>query len=134
MKKTLLNPEGIYKHPGFTRLISIEGPMKIVFVAGQTASDENYKCVAPGDMRAQYLKVMENLDLQLKAAGATWEDVVYKRTFTLDVDAYLKVSKDPATRKFFNSEKMPGSTLIGVTRLSDPEYLIEIDLVAAINP
>ena len=134
MKKQYVNPPGVYKHPSFTRIVTVEGPMKLLFIAGQTPSDENYKCVAPGDLRAQYLKVMENLDLQLKAAGADWDDVVYRRTFVLDVDEYLKISGDPKTRKFWNPDKLPGSTLIGVTRLSDPEFLIEIDLLAIVKP
>ncbi len=92
--------------------------MKMIFVAGQTPSDENYQCVAPGDYRAQYLKVMENLEIQLTAAGATWDDVVYRRAFVIDVDEFLRVNSDPATPKFGSPELPPPSTLIGVTRLS----------------
>lgn len=132
MKKEILNPPGVFRHPGFSRVLTLEGPMKLVLIAGQTASDEAYRCVAPGDLRAQYIKVMENLALQLKAAGATWNDVVYRRTFVLDVDAYLKVAVDPATPRYFDPDAMPGSTMIGVTRLSHPDFLIEVDLVAAI--
>ncbi len=130
MEKQHINPDGMYKHPAFTRIITVKGPMKIIFIAGQTPSDENYKCVAPGDYRAQYLAVMKNLEIQLEAAGAGWEDVVYRRVFVLDVDEYLKVSSDPATPKFGNPDLPPPSTMVGVTRLSDPEYLIEIDLMA----
>jgi enamine deaminase RidA (YjgF/YER057c/UK114 family) len=54
--------------------------------SGQTPSDENYRCVAPDDCWAQYLHVINNRGIQLAAAGATWDDVVDKRTFTLDVD------------------------------------------------
>ena len=134
MKKTLLNPPGLFKHPAFTRVISVDGPFKLIFIAGQTATDENYKCVAPGNLKAQWIKVMQNLDIQLKAADAGWEDVVYRRTFTLDVDEYLKIVKDPSVPTFWSPEKLPGSTLVGVTRLSDPEFLVEIDLVAVVKP
>ena len=99
-------------------------------MAGQTAADEDYKCVAPGDYRAQYLKVMENLEIQLKAVGASWDEVVYKRVFVLDVDEFVRVIREPDTPQFGNPEKPPPSTLVGVTRLSDPAFLIEIDLLA----
>jgi enamine deaminase RidA (YjgF/YER057c/UK114 family) len=132
MEKQFINPAGIYKHPAFTRVVSVKGPMKIVFVAGQTPSDQNYKPVAPGDYRGQYIKVMESLDVQLKAAGATWDDVVYRRIFVLDVDKYLKVQSDPTVPKFGNPDRPPPSTMVGVTRLSNPEFLIEIDLVAVV--
>ncbi len=48
MKKTYQNPPGVFRHPGFTRIVTVEGPMRLIFIAGQTPSDENYKCVAPG--------------------------------------------------------------------------------------
>lgn len=133
MERQHINPAGIYKHPAFTRVVTVSGPAKLVFIAGQTPSDENYRCVAPGDYRAQYLHVINNLGVQLAAAGATWDDVVFKRTFTLDVDALSKVTRDPATPVPWNRERPPPSTLIGVTRLSYPEFLIEIDLMAAVN-
>ena len=133
MKRATLNPEGVFRHPGFSRVTTLEGAMKLILIAGQTPSDENYRCVAPGDMRAQYLAVMNNLDIQLRAAGATFADVVYRRTFVLDVDAYLKVATDLATPKFFDPDAMPGSTMVGVTRLSHPDFLIEVDLLAAVG-
>ncbi|MBF6567779.1 MAG: RidA family protein [Candidatus Binataceae bacterium] len=133
MEREFINPPGIFKHPHFTRVVSVKGPMKILFIAGQTPSDEDYNCVAPGDYLAQYRKVMENLDVQMKAAGATWDDVVYRRMFVLDVDAFIKALSDPGNPRYFNPDQPPPSTLIGVTRLSNPQFLVEIDLVAVIN-
>ena len=133
MAREHINPDGIYKHPAFTRVVTVTGPMKLVFVAGQTPSDENYRPVAPGDYRAQYIAVMENLEVQLKAAGAGWGDVVYRRIFVLDVDEYLRVQTDPTTPVFGDSEKPAPSTLVGVTRLSNPQFLIEVDLLAVVE-
>lgn len=134
MKKEFINPEGVYKHPAFTRVVTVTGPMKLVFVAGQTPSDENYQPVAVGDYRGQYLKVMENLDLALKAAGAGWNDVVYKRVYMIDVDEYRKLIYDPSLPQYWDPERPPPSTLIGVTRLSNPDFLIEMDLLAIVSP
>jgi enamine deaminase RidA (YjgF/YER057c/UK114 family) len=126
-------PPGIFHHPNFTRVVTVSGPMKLVLIAGQTAGDEaSNRCIAPGDMRAQYIRVMENLDKQLRAAKASWDDVIYRRTFVLDMDAYVAVLRDPRTPKFGNPSKPSPGTLVGVTRLTDPEFLIEIDLLAAI--
>ena len=133
MEKQHINPTGIYKHPAFTRIVTVKGPMKMIFIAGQTPSDENYRCVAPGDLKAQYIQVMENLQAQLETAGTTWDDVVYRRTFVLDVDEYLKVTREPGMPKFGNADKLPPSTMIGVTRLSNAEFLIEIDLTAIVE-
>jgi enamine deaminase RidA (YjgF/YER057c/UK114 family) len=133
MDREHINPPGVFKHWAFTRVVTVKGPMKLIFIAGQTPSDENYKPVARGDYRAQYLKTMENLDIQLKAAGATWDDVVFRRMFVLDVDKFVQTLQDPKLPKFFNDDKPPPSTMIGVTRLSNPDFLIEIDLMAVTN-
>ena len=133
MEREHINPPGIYKHPAFTRVVTVKGAMKIVFIAGQTPSDENYRCVAPGDYRAQYIAVMDSLEVQLEAAGASWDDVVYRRVFVLDVDEYLKVSGDPETPKYGDPDRPPPSTMVGVTRLSHPDFLIEIDLTAIVE-
>lgn len=126
-----IDPPELFNHPGYKRIVTVQGDMKMVFIAGQTASDENYKCVAPGDLRAQYLHVMKNLDIQLKAAGATWDDVVFRRIFVLDVDDWGKMIFDPTLPKY--GDGRPPSTLIGVTRLSNPEFLIEIEVWAVVS-
>jgi enamine deaminase RidA (YjgF/YER057c/UK114 family) len=128
MKRERINPPELFKHPAFTRIVTVKGPCKFIFIAGLTAADKNYKCVAPGDCRAQYINILENLTLQLKAAGATWDDVVFRRVYALDVDAFLKAQSDVAAP--WNPDNPPPSTLIGVTRLSSPDFVLEIDLTA----
>ena len=133
MQKQHINPPELFKHPAYTRIITVTGPSKLIFIAGQTPSDDNYKPVAIGDMRGQYIHVMEALTIQLKAAGATWDDVVYRRLFVLDMDAFLKVQTDPTMTFPWHPDRPPPSTLIGVTGLSHRDFLIEIDLMAVTN-
>ena len=130
MEKQIINPPEMMKHPSYSRVVTVKGPCKFIFIAGQTPSDMQYQPVFPGDYKKQYEYVMDALSLQLKAAGASWSDVVVRRVYTLDVDALIKVMRDPTTRKYENAEAMPTSTMIGVTRLTNPGFLIEIDLVA----
>jgi enamine deaminase RidA (YjgF/YER057c/UK114 family) len=128
-----LNPDGVFKHPNFTRVITVKNPGKLVFVAGQTPSDIDYKCVSPGDFKGQFIQVMENLKKGLAAAGAGFDHVVHRRTYVLDMDKYLAAMQDPGIPRYWNSEKRPASTTVQVTRLSDPCFLIEIDLLAVID-
>ena len=131
MERSYIDPEGMYKHPAFTSILTVEDPRKWHFFAGRCSVDEKYNCVGPGDFVVQYRRVMEILDYELTTVGATWDDVVFRRIFTLDVDAFLKTSaEDPVITGYWNPERMPPSTLIGVTRLSDPAFLLEIDLMA----
>jgi enamine deaminase RidA (YjgF/YER057c/UK114 family) len=133
LRREHINPPELFRHPSFTRVVTVSGPMRLVFVAGQTPSDEQYRVVAPGDYLGQYRQVMENLDVQLKAAGATWDDVVYRRIFTLDVDALVAALRADGGARYWSADTPPGSTLIGVTRLSDPAFLVEIDLLAVVD-
>jgi enamine deaminase RidA (YjgF/YER057c/UK114 family) len=133
MERKHINPPELFKHPSYTRVITITGPSKLIFIAGQTPSDEKYRPIAIGDMRAQYLRVMQALTIQLRAAGATWDDVVYRRIFVLDMDAFIKVQTDPTMTYPWHPDRPPPSTLVGVTRLSHPDFLIEIDLMAVTN-
>jgi enamine deaminase RidA (YjgF/YER057c/UK114 family) len=130
LEKEIINPPEMMKHPSYSRVITVKGSCKFIFIAGQTPSDDKYQPVFPGDYKKQYEYVMDSLSLQLKAAGASWSDVVVRRVYTLDVDALINVMRDPTTRKYENREALPTSTMIGVTRLTNPGFLIEIDLVA----
>jgi enamine deaminase RidA (YjgF/YER057c/UK114 family) len=89
-----INPPGIYKHPAFTRVITARGG-KMIFIAGQTPSDMDYKCIAPGDYKAQYVAVMEGLKTPLQAAGATLDDVVHRRAFVLNRDKISRRHPSP---------------------------------------
>ena len=128
-----INPAGLYKHPAYTRVITSRGGM-IIFMAGQTPSDMNYKCVHPGDYKAQYVAVMDGIKTGLEAAGATFDNVVHRRAFVLDMDKYLAVTRDPEMAgRYWNRDKQPASTAVQVSRLSDPCFLIEIEVVAVVD-
>jgi enamine deaminase RidA (YjgF/YER057c/UK114 family) len=128
VEKTFINPPELYNHPSYSRVITVKGPCKFIFIAGQTPSGDNYEPVGIGDYRLQYERIMEALTIQLTAAGATWDDVVVRRVFTLDVDK-LRVAMQ-GVRRPENAEHPPTSTMIGVNRLSHPDFLIEVDLIA----
>jgi enamine deaminase RidA (YjgF/YER057c/UK114 family) len=132
VERAEFDPPGLFKHPAFKRVVTVQGDMKLVFIAGQTPSDDNYDPVEPGNYKAQYIQVMRNLDIALRAAGASWDDVVYRRMFVRDVDEFLKIFYDKDLPQY--GDGRPPSTLIGVTRLSKPEFLVEIDLMAVVEP
>ena len=130
MKFERMNPPGILNHPGFTRIITVSGPAKMIFISGMTPEDENAEPVHVGDMKGQYLFIMENLTKQLEAAGATWEDVTYRRLFLTDVPGFQKMRRENTFPKYYNDPSC--STMIGVTALAHPDFMIEMDLMAAV--
>src|ERR1700729_1660546 len=128
MSREYINPPGLFKHTHYTRVLTVEKPSKLVYIAGQTPADDKYQPVHAGDVRAQYIVVLAGLTLQLKAAGATWDDVVFRRMYAVDVPAFLKVMNDPSVNLPWDQTRPSPSTLIGVTALSNPRFLIEVEI------
>jgi enamine deaminase RidA (YjgF/YER057c/UK114 family) len=133
VEKEFINPPELYRHPSYSRVVTVKGPCKFIFIAGMTPSDDDYQPVHKGDYRRQYERVIEGLTIQLAAAGATWDDVIVRRTFTLDVDKLREAMHDPATSRPEDADHPPTSTMIGVNRLSHPDFLVEMDLIAVVG-
>src|ERR1700684_1724946 len=75
--------------PAYSHVVSVAGGGKLVFIAGQLGRDASGNIVG-GGMRGQMEQTFQNLDKCLKAAGATWADVVKTNTFVTDFDEFQK--------------------------------------------
>ena len=76
MAKTTLNPDGLPVPRGSYSLVNIAQPGRMVFIAGQTASDHEGKVVGAGDARAQTRFILGKIQRAVEAAGGTMNDVV----------------------------------------------------------
>jgi len=124
------NPPALSKPTGYTHVVEVTGPGKIVYIAGQIALDKDGKVVGDGDMKAQAEQVFKNLEAALAAAGAKFSDVVKMNTYITDMD------KAPAVREVrarYFGETTPASTLVQVAKLARPEFMLEIEVIAALG-
>jgi enamine deaminase RidA (YjgF/YER057c/UK114 family) len=122
--KTLNDPR-----PRYTHGILNQGG-KLLFIAGQTASDKDGNVVGKGNIVAQTEQVFSNMKAVLKAAGGTIDDLVMTTTYIVDRkyrEGYNEV------RKGLYKKDPPTSTLVIITGLADPDYLIEIAGIAVIK-
>jgi 2-iminobutanoate/2-iminopropanoate deaminase len=108
--------------PSYSHVVTVSGSGKIVYTAGQLARDVDGNCVGKGDMRAQMEQTFQNLDRCLKAAGATWADVVKTNTFVTDFDEFQKCAD---IRMRYLGVASPTSTTVGVTRRPSPSSIRE---------
>ena len=102
---------------------------KLLFIAGQTASDKDGNVVGKGDIRAQTEQVFANLKAVLKSAGGTLDDMVMTTTYITDREyreGYNEV------RRGQYKKMPPTSTLVIVKGLAHPDYLIEINGIAVL--
>ena len=125
------NPPTLSKPTGYAHVVEVvvSGRAKMVYVAGQIALDKDGKVVGEGDMKAQAEQVFKNLEAALAAAGAKFSDVVKMNTYLTDMD------KAPAVREVrarYFGETTPASTLVQVVNLARPEFMIEVEVVAAV--
>ena len=79
------NPPTLSTPTGYTHVVEVTGPGKMIYIAGQMAFDASGKVVGAGDMKAQTEQVFKNLEAALKAAGATFADVVKMNTYVTDM-------------------------------------------------
>jgi enamine deaminase RidA (YjgF/YER057c/UK114 family) len=117
-----LFPEGApAAAPGYSPGIAAEG-RRVVFVSGQGPND------VKADMETQVRQTFDRIGLVLKAAGATFADVVMLRAYFVrlnrDLAAYRKV------RMEYLREPYPASTAVGVTELAIAGLEIEIEAIA----
>ena len=129
MAKTTLNPDGLPVPRGSYSLVNVAQPGRMVFIAGQTASDHEGKVVGVGDPKAQTRFVLEKIRRAVEAAGGTINDVVALNVFTTDVRYHRDINE---ARRDFLGSNFPTSTMVQVVALARPELLLEINATAVI--
>ncbi len=102
-----------------------------VYTAGQVGRDTDGRVIGGENFRAQSDKVFENLEIALKAGGASLSDVVNVNIYFTSM-AQLLVVEDFMT-KYFGIEAPPCATGVVVNHLSRPEYLLEISAIAIVD-
>jgi enamine deaminase RidA (YjgF/YER057c/UK114 family) len=97
-------------------------------IGGQVAVDAAGSNVAVGDMAGQIREVYRQITIALASAGCDWGHVVHLYTFTTDMDTYLEAEREIAPA--YLGPHPPASTLVAVSRLVDPEWLVEVQVDA----
>jgi enamine deaminase RidA (YjgF/YER057c/UK114 family) len=95
-----------------------------IYVTGTTATDENSNIVGVGDAYEQTVQCIRNINRALKALGAELQNIVRTRMFVTDISRWEEYGR--AHGEFFR-EIMPATTMVEVSRLIDPDMLIEIE-------
>ena len=125
------NPEPLGTPPGYSQIVEVRAE-RLLFISGQTAADAAGNVVGKGDFAAQAEQVFKNLGVALRAVGCTAASLVKLTVYLRDMGNLAAYRE--ARNRFFATvtpPTAPAVTLIEVSRLYGPDFLIEIEAVAA---
>jgi enamine deaminase RidA (YjgF/YER057c/UK114 family) len=121
------NPDAIAKPPGYSHVVEVIGPGRLVYFAGQLGMDRSGKMGA--NAREQIELAFENLKAALASVGAGFEHLVKINNYVVDIGRNIALFREVRDR-YLNTAAPPASTTIGVPELARPGALFEIEAVA----
>ena len=124
-----LAAKSVFDPPTYTQTMKVSDAQTILFISGQVAYDAKGQPAHAGDFAAQARTTYGALKAQVEAAGGTLANVVKLTTYLVDI----RHRNDLASiREEFFGKKGPASTLVGVTALAQPGWLIEVEAIAVL--
>ena len=126
---TFLSPKSMHEPRGYSHAAKV-GSGSVLFIAGQVPLDGSGKLVGSGDFRAQSQQVFANLQAAVEAAGGRFRDIVKLNIYVTDVSKlgdYREVRD-----RYVDVDHPPTSTVVQVAALFRPEFMIEVEAVAAL--
>ena len=126
MAKSEVTSDLIRKPSGiFSQATVIEAQGRLVFISGMTSRS----IAGIGDISAQTRQVCENIKAAVEAAGGTLDDVCRVDVYVRNMEHFEKIHE---IRKQYFKPPLPASTMVEVSKMTSPEYLIEISAIAVV--
>jgi enamine deaminase RidA (YjgF/YER057c/UK114 family) len=129
MERRLVNPWTWQEQFGYEQAVETSGAESTLWCAGQTSVDDEGNPMHEGDMAAQVIQALENVEAVLREGGYELSDVVRLNYYVTDVDAFFAAG-EAIGRRFGEAGLRASGTLLGVERLAFPGLMVEIEATA----
>jgi enamine deaminase RidA (YjgF/YER057c/UK114 family) len=126
-----INPDDLSKNSAFTNVIVASGQMKTVYIGGQDAIDASGIIIGKGDIKQQTEQVLKNLQSALKAGGADVEHVIKWNIYVVQGQP-IQPAFEVFQRVWGRRPNPPAITMVFVSGLANPDFLVEMDAIALV--
>jgi enamine deaminase RidA (YjgF/YER057c/UK114 family) len=120
----LRQPSGVFSHA-----TAIEATGRFVFISGMTARRADGTIAGVGDIAEQTRQVCENVKAAVEAAGGSMDDICRVDVYVRNMEHFEAIHK---VRAQYFKPPLPASTMVEVTKMTSPDYLIEISAIAVL--
>jgi len=117
----------VYDPPGYAQAVKIGGGSTMLVLSGQVDYDAQGGVANPGDMKAQALACFRHVKAQIEAGGGALENIARLNVYVTDMGKVAEYRE--ARAEVFGGIKL-ASTLVGVTALAQPGFVIEVEALA----
>jgi 2-iminobutanoate/2-iminopropanoate deaminase len=131
MSKKQIMSEKIRQPSGhFSQATTVEARGRLVFISGMTSRRRDGTIAGIGDIEAQTRQVCENLKAAVGAAGGIMDDICRVDVYVRNMEHFDRIHK--VRREYFGAPA-PASTMVEVSKMTSPDYLIEISAIAVVT-
>jgi enamine deaminase RidA (YjgF/YER057c/UK114 family) len=128
-KIDFISPDELLKNPAFSQAAITKGAGTTIYIGGQNAITKDLEIIGKGDVKLQTEQALKNMETALKACGATLHDL-FKITIYVVQGQDLKKGFEGAQDFLKKLKHPPITSMIFVSGLANPDYLVEIEGVA----
>jgi enamine deaminase RidA (YjgF/YER057c/UK114 family) len=130
MPKREVSSDAVSKPIGvFSQATTVEARGRLVFISGMTARRPDGSIAGIGNVTEQTRQVCENIKSAVEAAGGTLADVCRVDVYVRNMEHFDAIHK---VRREYFKPPLPASTMVEITKMTSPEYLIEISAIAVV--
>ncbi len=122
------NPDTMSQPSGYTQVVKVD---RTVYIAGQVSVAADGSIVGQGNPEAQVRQVWRNVEAAVQSVGGTLQNIVKTTTYVTSIDYAAAVRK--VRDELHQASNPPTSTLLVISALAHPDFMVEIEAIAVVD-